>query len=59
MSFMEKNSTILNDNVLIDKQKQDDGLCPRRSVIDNILNYSKSLQTIAVGLEFKFLVVNN
>lgn len=56
---MEKSSTILNDNVLTNNQVENEKLRPRQSVINSILNYSKSLQTIAVGLEFNFLVVNN
>lgn len=52
---MEKNYTLLQEEKKTMKAER-----PRRSVIQNILNYSKSLQVIpAATLGVSFLLLNN
>ena len=52
---MEKSSTLLQEEKKTMKAER-----PRRSVIQNILNYSKSLQVLpAANLGLSFLLLNN
>ena len=52
---MEKSSTLLHEEKKTMKAER-----PRRSVIQNILNYSKSLQVAPVAsLGVSFLLLNN
>jgi hypothetical protein len=52
---MEKSSTLLQEEKKTMKTER-----PRRSVIQNILNYSKSLQVLpAANLGMSFLLLNN
>jgi len=52
---MEKSSTLLQEEKKTMKAER-----PRRSVIQNILNYSKSLQVVsAANLGMSFFLLNN
>lgn len=51
---MEKTSTLLQEEKKTMKADR-----PRRSVIQNILNYSKAMQVVSTSCGMSFLLLNN
>lgn len=51
---MEKTSTLLQEEKKTMKADR-----PRRSVIQNILNYSKAMQVVSTSCGVSFLLLNN
>ena len=51
---MEKTSTLLQEEKKTMKADR-----PRRSVIQNILNYSKAMQVVSTSCGLSFLLLNN
>ena len=52
---MEKSSTLLQE----EKPKEMKLERPRRSVIQNILNYSKAMQVVSASCGISFILLNN
>jgi hypothetical protein len=50
---MDKNLTLLEEKKTVKAER------PRRSVIQNILNYSKSLQVVPTTLGVTLMLINN